>query len=267
MENTPLEILVTNDDGYGSKGLRIISDFLSGYGNVTVLAPKEAQSGMSAALTLNRPLRLHHISRQQHPGRFPIETYALTGTPADCVKMAMNKFYPDKKPDLLVSGINHGSNASIASIYSGTLGATAEGTIYGVPSIGISLDSHDPDADFSAIVAYMDTILKNYFENPPAPEVFLNINFPDLPADRIRGIRFAAQGKGMWVKEFALYTDPHGQDYYWMTGEFLDKETAPTGDHKLLEQGYITIVPHTIDTTEYRELEKLRTTWNLEKPA
>ena len=264
MENTPLEILVTNDDGYASKGIRVIADLLSRYGRVTVLAPEQVQSGMSAAVTLTRPIRVRRIESRQLPDCHPVEVHALTGTPVDCVKMAMNTFFLHRKPHLLVSGINHGSNASVASVYSGTLGAAAEGTIYGVPSIGVSIDDHDPQADFSGVEAWMGRILDNYLAAPPAADVYLNINFPALPPDRIRGVRFAPQGKGMWVKEFSRRTDPHGNDYFWLTGEFLSLENEPVGDHMLLEQGYITIVPHTLDNTRYPELERLSRTWKFD---
>lgn len=263
MQQKHLEILVTNDDGYHSKGINILANFLTKYGNVTVLAPKEAQSGMSTALTLEKPLRLYKIADQKQDNGNTLAVYALTGTPADCVKMAMNTFFGDRKPDILVSGINHGSNASIASVYSGTLGATAEGTIYGVPSMGVSLDCHLPDADFSQVEAFMEPIMQNFLVSPPVPGVFLNINFPNLSADKIKGIKFAKQGAGMWIKEFTQRTDPRGREYYWMTGEFIDTEENPIGDHKLLKEGYITIVPHNVDTTNYLEMERLRNNWKL----
>lgn len=259
-----LEILITNDDGYTSKGINVLKNLLANYGNITVVAPSEGQSGMSSALTIGKPLRLCEISRKKTKNGNHIDTYALTGTPVDCVKMAMNRFYMHKKPDLLVSGINHGSNTSAGSVYSGTLGGCIEGTIYGVPSIGLSLDSHNPDADFSVVEKYFGTILQNYLEHPAAPGVYLNINFPAIPADAVKGIKFAAQGKGMWIKEFNQRKDPYGNDYYWMTGEFLDKEEdTGKGDHKLVEQGYITIVPHRVDTTDYAALEALSAAWKI----
>lgn len=256
-----MEFLVTNDDSYLSKGIKTISEVLSKYGNVTVVAPKEVQSGMSAALTLTKPLRLKEEHQAITSNGTYIKVYSFTGTPADCVKIAMNEFFLERKPDMLVSGINHGSNASVASVYSGTLGATAEGTIYGVPSIGLSIDTHDPDADFSQVTKYLPQILENTLANPPAPGVYLNINFP---SGSIKGIRFAKQGSGMWIKEFDKRVDPHGIPYYWMTGHFLDTEENPSGDHKLMADGYITIVPHNVDTTNYGEMERLGHAWKLE---
>lgn len=265
MQTKPLEILVTNDDGYRSKGISVLAQLLSFYGNVTVLAPEEVQSGKSAALTMEKPLRLEKISCQIQNNGNSILVYSLNGTPADCVKMAMNKFFDKRKPDILCSGINHGSNASVASVYSGTLGAAAEGTLYGVPSIGLSIDTHIPSPDFSQIEDYIKEIIEKFISAPPKEGVFLNVNFPAIPKEEIKGITFAKQGNGMWIKEFEQRTDPHGRDYYWMTGEFLDKEENPSGDHKLLKNGYITIVPHNIDNTDYTEIERLGTAWNTQK--
>ena len=263
MTQKQLQILVTNDDSYLSKGIQTVSDILSQYGNVTVVAPKEVQSGMSAALTLTRPLRLAKEWEKETSNGNYIRVYSFTGTPADCVKIAMNEFFLEKKPDLLISGINHGSNASVASVYSGTLGATAEGTIYGVPSIGLSIDTHNPDADFSGVEKYLPQILENFLANPPQKGVYLNINFPKGGVESIKGIRFAKQGDGMWIKEFDKRTDPHGREYYWMTGHFLDTETDPAGDHRVVGDGYISIVPHNIDTTNYQEMERLKECWQL----
>ena len=150
-----LEILVTNDDGFFSKGINTLAELLSSYGNITVIAPKEGQSGKSVALTLENTLRVHSISKKETDNG-QIDIYSLNGTPADCVKMAMNKFFKNKRPDLLVSGINHGSNASAGAIYSGTLGACAEGTLYGIPSIGLSINSHNHDVDFSGVAFYLN---------------------------------------------------------------------------------------------------------------
>lgn len=260
MEPQQLEFLVTNDDSYLSKGIRTVAEVLSAYGNVTVVAPKEVQSGMSAALTLTRPLRLKKESSSKTEYNTNINVYSFTGTPADCVKIAINEFFLDKKPNLLVSGINHGSNASVASVYSGTLGAAAEGTIYGVPSVGLSIDTHNPDADFSGVVNCLPQILENVLTTPPAAGVYLNINFP---SGSIKGIKFAKQGNGMWIKEFDKRVDPHGNPYYWMTGHFLDTEDNPIGDHKLLADGYVTIVPHNVDSTNYNEMERLGNLWQL----
>ena len=264
MQQMPLEILVTNDDGYFARGINFLAKLLSHYGNVTVVAPKETQSGMSTALSLGKVLRFETLSVQEQNNGNTISVHTLTGSPADCVKMAMNKFYLEKKPDFVFSGINHGSNASVASVYSGTLGAAAEGTIYGIPSIGISVDSHKQDIDFEEFEEFLQTIVENIIEFPPAPGRYLNINMPYLPKEQINGIRFASQGEGMWIKEFEQRRDPYGKDYYWMTGQFLNlEEERNRGDHNLLADGYITIVPHMVNNTDYNEVERLGQIWKI----
>lgn len=265
MQHKGLEILVTNDDGFNSKGITIIAELLSKWGNVTVLAPLEGQSGKSSALTLDKPLRLNKRSTTIKENGNSITIYTLNGTPVDCVKMAMNEIYSTIKPNLLISGINHGSNASIASTYSGTLGAAIEGTVYGIHSIGLSLDSHNADADFSPIKHYLDKILNNYFNFLPDKGIYLNINFPAIPVEDIKGIRFTPQGAGMWINEFERRCDPRGESYFWMSGEFLDLDVNAVGDHTLIKQGYITIVPHKIDTTDYSTIDSLSKKWDLEK--
>lgn len=261
--NIFMEILVTNDDSFASKGIKLVAQMLSAFGNVTVVAPKYPQSGKSAALTLSEPLRCTELySTKTEHGTY-ITFHALTGSPADCVKWAANYIYTEKKPDLIVSGINHGANTSAASVYSGTLGAAAEGVLYGVPSIGVSIDTHDPDPDFSAIEAMFPKFVGKLMENPLPDGIYLNINFPNLPAGKVKGMRMASQGKGRWIKEFEKRTDPKGADYYWMTGNFEDLEDSPAGDHKLVEQGYVSVVPHRVDTTDYTLMEELGNRWKL----
>lgn len=264
MLSKKLKILVTNDDGYRAKGINVIKNLLSAYGDVTVIAPYEPQSGKSASLTLDRPLRLEHLEKSEGVNGNIIDTYTLTGTPADCVKMAMNTFFSlDNKPDILVSGINHGSNASVASLYSGTLGAAAEATVYGIPAMGLSIDTHNPDADFAPVEHYLETIMSKFLEYPPRSGVYLNINFPCIPVAEIKGIRFAKQGSGIWINEYEKRTDPHGKPYYWMCGEFMDTESSETGDHHVVENKYISVVPQMIDTTDYNEMKRMSHDWNL----
>ncbi len=253
------KILITNDDGVKAKGIGILTEMMRPYGDLTVVAPFEAQSGMSAALTIGKPLRLTELKSEKG-----LKIFACSGTPADCVKMAMNQIFSDKAPDLLVSGINHGSNASIASLYSGTLGAAAEGTVYGIPSIGFSLSSHDSDADFSAAVEYGKLIIDNFLNNPPNPDIYLNVNIPAVNASLIKGVRFSHQGKGQWIKEFEERNDPYGFKYYWMTGEFFNQEPDDSeADHNLVANNYISIVPHKTDNTDYNEIDRLQKLWNI----
>jgi len=253
------KILITNDDGVKSKGISQLIDMMRPYGEIIVVAPFEAQSGMSAALTIGKPLRLTELRSD-----VGLKVYACSGTPADCVKMAMNQIFVGKLPDLLVSGINHGSNASIASLYSGTLGATAEGTVYGIPSIGLSICSHNPDADLTGVVVYGKKIIDYFFKNPFKSDTFLNVNFPNIKPEEIKGIKFAHQGKGQWIKEFVQREDPYGFKYYWMTGEFFNLEPDnDSSDNNVVEAGYVSIVPHKIDTTDYDELKRLESIWKL----
>ena len=279
MKQQPVEILITNDDGYTSKGINFLAGLLEEYGNVTVVAPDVVQSGMSAALSMGRTLRLEKKSQTVGNHGNSITVYSLTGTPVDCVKMAMNKFFKaggsesveqdptDRgyKPHIIFSGINHGSNASIASLYSGTLGAAAEGAIYGVKSVGLSINTHHPDPDFTQIESHLRKIIANAMDQELPQGVYLNVNFPAIPAVEIKGIKIAKQGNGMWHKEFEQRQDPYGRHYYWMTGNFKDLEQNPEnkGDHNLMDQGYITIVPHKIDTTCYATMEQLENGWKL----
>jgi len=252
-------ILITNDDGVKSVGINILTEMMKPYGHVTVVAPFEAQSGMSAALTIGKPLRLTELKSEEG-----LKIYACSGTPADCVKMAMNQIFFDKAPDLLVSGINHGSNASIASLYSGTLGAAAEGTVYGIPSIGFSITSHDINANFEAAIHFGKIIIDKFLKNPPKPNIYLNVNIPPVTVNEIKGVKFCKQGNGQWIKEFEERKDPYGFSYFWMTGEFLNVEPQDNlADHNLVANNYISIVPHKIDTTDYEELKRLESIWEL----
>ncbi|OFY44027.1 MAG: 5'/3'-nucleotidase SurE [Bacteroidetes bacterium GWF2_40_14] len=257
--STGKKILITNDDGVKSKGISALIEMMRPYGELTVVAPFEAQSGMSAALTIGKPLRLTELRNEEG-----LKVFACSGTPADCVKMAMNQLFLNEMPDLLVSGINHGSNASIASLYSGTLGAASEGTVYGIPSIGFSLCTHNPSADFSTAVHFGRKILEQFLKEPVKPNIYLNVNIPAIEIDEVKGIKFSHQGKGQWIKEFEARTDPYGFNYYWMTGEFYNLEPDEVGsDYNAVEEGYVSIVPHKIDTTDYQELKRLESIWKL----
>lgn len=258
MEKTK-EILITNDDSVNSKGVIFLANMMKAYGNVTVVAPAEVQSGKSAALSLAVPMYLKQIHIEDN-----LRIYSFGGTPVDCVKLAMNVFFKDKTPDLLISGINHGSNASVASLYSGTLGACIEGTIYDIPSVGFSICTHDDNPDFSVVEKYGSIILDKYFTAPPSEGIYLNVNFPNLPPDEVKGIRFARRGYGRWIKEYEKMKDSKNEEYYFMTGSFenLEKEDS-MGDHILNSAGYVTVVPHKIDTTDYAEIDKLSAKWKI----
>ncbi|MDD2594668.1 MAG: 5'/3'-nucleotidase SurE [Bacteroidales bacterium] len=265
---TVRDILVVNDDGIKSKGLVELATLAREFGNVTVIAPATPQSGKSASITLDAPLRLKKISDTEATDRLhAIRFFSLSGTPVDCAKMGMNLFIEEGgMPDLLLSGFNHGSNASVASVYSGTLGAAAEGTIYGVPSLGFSINTHNLKADFAAAIYFSRKIIELYMNTGIKPGVYLNVNIPNLPQNDIKGIKMAHQGYGRWVREFEKRTDPHKKDYYWMVGSFYDLEEAGSvrGDHKVVDDAFVSIVPHSVDNTDYEEMNRLKNIWHLE---
>ena len=270
-----MKILVTNDDGFGAKGLSVLVDILKPYGDITVVAPKKPQSGMSMAVSMGlKPLAARKLS--ETPGE---SWWSFDASPASCIKFGLdNVMYPER-PDLVVSGINHGSNAATAALYSGTLGAAMEGAVNGIPAIGVSLDSFDPDADFSAVRELFPKILERLLPDMERRSgLYYNINFPGLPADRILGIRPAAMGMAHWEREYRPYgefvssigrtPDAEAQAYldsaldderiYVMAGDFTSNEGNPhDADHLMLEEGYVTVTPLGIDSTDRKELERL----------
>ena len=259
-----MEIFITNDDGYSSKGIRILAGIMENFGNVTVIAPKEHQSGMSMALTMGGK-EIEYRRLPSHPDGEKSDRCSwawFDATPASCTKFALNTIFRDKRMDVIVTGINHGSNASTAASYSGTLGAAQEGTLNGVPSIAVSMDTNDPQADFSAVEKFFPRIFSLLYARLRDDEklrcnITYNVNFPCLPADQVRGISFARMGHGHWEREFRCT----GEDRYVMVGNFVDEEPDNgEADHVLLCEGWITIVPHSLYTTdenEYHELCKI----------
>ena len=264
MQKRALEILITNDDSYISNGIEVLTNILSNYGNITVIAPKGPQSAKGTSVSLHTNLYLEKISEEKSANGHTIRRYFLSGTPVDCVKLALNKFFIDRYPDFLASGINHGSNASAGAIYSGTLGAAKEATIYGIPAIGVSIDEHSMDANLDAVKEILPTIIDKFIASTELLKgSYLNVNFPNLPLSKIKGVKIAAQGKGKWIKEFQDKVDENERECLWMTGEYVDMADSPISDHKLLKEGYITVVPHKIDTTNYQILDSLQKEWNL----
>ena len=268
-----MEILITNDDGYNSKGIKVLADIMKKYGNVTVIAPKHHQSGMSMAVSLGFKQIAHKdLGEGWH---------YVDATPASCVKFGLNTMFLEKHPDVVVSGINHGSNAATASCYSGTLGAAEEAALNGIPAIGVSLDTLHPDADFSGVEKYFGDIFVDLIKNwPDRYGVYYNVNFPDIPTEQLKGVRAGSQGMGRWIKEFKEWDIAHyekygitpemlgqssepqheeGEDLYMMVGEFLDDPRNPDdADHHLMSEGYVSVVAHNVDNTDYQEVERLR---------
>ncbi len=249
-------ILVTNDDGINAPGIRTLVSVMHEIGEVFVVAPDRPQSGMGHAITINSTLRIQKISLD---GKHT--EYSCSGTPVDCVKMAINKLMP-RKPDLIVSGINHGSNSSINVIYSGTMSAAVEGAIEDIPSIGFSLCNHSIDADFSATRKYVKSICKKMLAESLPSGVCLNVNFPDVKAELIAGIKVCRQAKAMWVEDLEERHDPSGKPYYWLTGYFKDQDHKEDTDEWALKNNFISIVPVHIDFTAYQAIEKIKD-WKL----
>jgi 5'-nucleotidase len=267
-----MRILITNDDGYQAKGIKILVDIMKQFGEVTVIAPKTHQSGMSMAVSLGFKQIAHKdLGNGWH---------YVDATPASCVKFGLNTIFESNYPDVVVSGINHGSNASTASCYSGTLGAAMEGALNGIPAIGVSLDSLHPDADFSAVAERFGEIFRTLMQNWPSKHgLYYNVNFPDIPSGQIKGVRAGVQGMGRWVREFKEWDVQHyakygltpemlgqssnpvleeGEDLYMMVGDFEDDPRNPeNADHLLVADGYISVVAHNIDCTDYTEVERL----------
>lgn len=253
MKKRPL-ILVTNDDGYQSKGIAHITKIAKKYGDVVVIAPDKGYSGFSHAITMRSPLFL--VPVEQSKG---LTRYYCTGSPVDCVKIALDELMADREPDLIIAGINHGSNSNASVIYSGTMGAATEGLMYNIPSIGFSLTDHDPDADFSAFDTYAPRIIDMVLGMEDSRGVCLNVNIPNLPVELIKGIKMCRQTRGNWREKFVHRTDPIGRDYYWMRGAFYCSEPhAKDTDEWALNNGYVAIVPVQIDLTDYKRLEQLR---------
>ena len=245
--NKPL-ILVTNDDGIDARGIKILAELMTEIGDVVVLAPAFPQSGQSNALTVTAPIRFNKVDEHKN-----IVRYSCTGTPTDCVKLALNEILKGRKPDLLVSGINHGSNAAINVIYSGTMGAAFEGCANGIPSIGFSICDHSLDAGFDQFKPFVLEIAKIVLDKGLPERVCLNVN---APVDEIKGMKTVRQCKGFWTKEFEKREDPRGiGNYFWLTGYFHNQEPEATDtDEWALANGYISIVPTRIDMTDYELL-------------
>lgn len=245
-------ILVTNDDGIMAPGIRHLVQYMSELGEVVVVAPDKPQSGMGHAVTITIPLRLEKIKLDE---RF--DEYSCSGTPVDCVKLAVNRVLK-RKPDLLVSGINHGSNSSISVIYSGTMSAAIEGAMEGIPSIGYSLLDYRFDADFSQARKYILQLATNVLEHGLPKGICLNVNIPALKEADIKGVKVCRQARGNWEEEFDYRQDPRGKDYYWLTGRFALHENSNETDEWALNNKYISVVPTQFDFTAHDLLQEMK---------
>jgi 5'-nucleotidase len=252
MAERPL-ILVTNDDGIHAPGITALVQVARKFGDVVVVAPDKPQSGMGHAITINSTIRVEKSNA--HEG---VESWSCSGTPVDCVKMAVNKLLP-RKPAICLSGVNHGANHSINIIYSGTMSAALEGAIEGIPSIGFSLLDFSIEADFSAAQAIAEKVIAWVLKDGMPEGVCLNVNIPKLHIDEIKGMRICRQARGTWIEELDERTDPSGRKYYWLTGHFQDFESGTDDtDVWALDNGYVSIVPSQFDLTAHRVLEEMK---------
>lgn len=252
MPERPL-ILVTNDDGIYAPGITFLAKIASRFGRIVVVAPDKPQSGMGHAITINSTLRIQKTT--YHNAELE---YSCSGTPVDCVKMAVNHILK-RRPDLVLSGINHGSNSSINVIYSGTMSAAIEGALEGTPSIGFSLCDYGMEADFSQSEKFVSSIIGEALENRIPKGVCLNVNIPRLKADDFKGIKVVRQAKANWVERFEARKDPYGRDYFWLTGEFVNFEPDSTDtDEWALANGYVSVVPTQSDLTAHKVLNDLK---------
>lgn len=256
MSDKPV-ILVTNDDGITSKGINALAEVMQEFGDVIVVAPDSPQSGMGHAITIEHPLRLDKV---EFHGEFI--GWECSGTPVDCVKLAVNKIL-HRKPDLCVSGINHGSNSSINVIYSGTMSAAMEGAIENIPSIGFSLNNYDLNADFSACKHFVRTITKNVLEKGMPEKTLLNVNIPNKALAEIKGIKICRQAIAKWEEEFDERIDPRNRKYYWLTGKFKLYDEGEDTDEWALANDYVSVVPVQYDLTAHHALAHFNNmNWN-----
>jgi 5'-nucleotidase len=258
MKNERPLILITNDDGVSAPGIRALIEVMATIGDVVVVAPDKPQSAMGHAITINNTLYLDKISKNNDS----IIEYSCSGTPVDCVKIAVNEVLK-RKPDLCVSGINHGSNSSINVIYSGTMSAAVEAGIEGIQAIGFSLLDYDWNADFEQIKSYIKTISLEVLKNKLPEGVVLNVNFPKLKEKEIKGIKICRQANALWVEKFDKRKTPQGKDYYWLAGEFVNQDKGEDTDEWALQNGFISIVPVQFDLTAHHAIQNLtKRVWN-----
>lgn len=248
-------ILVVNDDGITAPGIRNLVEAVKDLGKIVVVAPDKPQSGMGHAITIGQPLRLTAV--QLFEG---IEAYQCTGTPVDCVKLAVDKVL-HRKPDLCISGINHGANHSINVIYSGTMSAAVEAAIESIPSIGFSLLDHSIEANFDAARQYARIIVEQVLKRKADKHMILNVNFPNVEASLIKGIRICRQAYAKYEEDFIERNDPNGRKYYWLTGEFINFDKGRDTDVWALENNYVSVVPVQFDLTNYVLKDKLQKMW------
>ncbi|MCU0411002.1 MAG: 5'/3'-nucleotidase SurE [Bacteroidetes bacterium] len=252
-----LRILVSNDDGIDAPGLYALVQEMKKLGTVTVVAPDKQQSAVGHAITMHYPLRVKEFKKD---GKF--FGYAVQGTPADCVKLAVKALLP-QPPDVVISGVNHGANTAISIIYSGTVSAATEGTILGIPSIAVSLTTYAP-ADFRYAAKFARTVAAHVAKRGLPPGTLLNVNVPAIPEKQIRGILVTRQGKAIWNDTFDHRRDPNNREYYWLTGGLEEVDTELEFDQAAIRASYVSVTPIQYDLTNYEMLDAVRK-WGLRK--
>ena len=250
-------ILVSNDDGITSKGIRILVSAMKKLGEVVVVAPDSPQSGMGHAITIGETLRLSSEDIFED-----VQAYKSSGTPADCVKLAKHHVLKGRTPDLVVSGINHGSNTSISVLYSGTMSAAIEGALEGLPSIGFSLCDYSSNADFSHVEEWVEKIALQVLKNGISKGIALNVNFPPKRNEDIKGIKICRQAEAKWQEEFDERLDPNGRNYFWMAGNFVNFDKGEDNDEWAIANNYISIVPCQYDLTAHHAISQINKDWD-----
>ena len=245
-----MHILISNDDGFRAAGIQELAEAMLPYGDVTIVAPDGPRSGFSGAITTTQPLRLKH---RHTTGS--LEVYSCEGTPVDCVKLALNTIFADTRPDLVLSGINHGSNEGICVSYSGTLGAAREGCIYGIPSLAVSLDDTAWHPDFTDSIDYTKKVVELMQQTKLPHQTMLSLN---VPKDKPKGLKICPMTVGRFVEEFVNSQDGRGKEIHWMTGYQIPTDEADRGDWPYLREGWATLTPLQLDTTNHSYISELR---------
>ncbi|MBL0335603.1 MAG: 5'/3'-nucleotidase SurE [Chitinophagaceae bacterium] len=248
-------ILITNDDGVTAPGIKNLVEAVKHLGKIVVVAPDKPQSGMGHAITIGQPLRLHKLSEEDN-----VEIWSCTGTPVDCVKLAVDKVL-HRKPDICLSGINHGANHSINVIYSGTMSAAVEAAIESIPSVGFSLLDFSIDADFTGARKFVRIIVEKMLASKLDKHTVLNVNIPAGPVELLKGYKICKQAYAKYVEDFIERKDPHGRHYYWLTGEFVNFDKARDTDVWALAHNYVSVVPVQFDLTNYKLKAELEKNW------
>lgn len=253
-----MNILITNDDGINAIGINVLAKSLSKIGKVTVIAPDRERSATGHAITMHQPLRVERVCNFGDD----IEAWSISGTPSDCVKLGIESIM-NKKPDIVVSGVNNGANLGTDVIYSGTVSAAIEGAIHGVPSFAFSVLRNKGEINYEGVKRYSCKIIKSFISNQTTRPIILNINFPSILSEEIKGIRITELGIRQYSNSFVKREDPMGRNYYWLAGQLIELENNKESDVNAVEEGYISVTPLHFDLTDYKLVKQMKD-WNLE---